>query len=124
VRNVVEDLAGKGFRVLDTKPNHVILRKRTSGELLRRRGRLTYALVDFELLQRTEEYEHWRAGGGSRTAKERATARRKVCTGASRDGCTSHFLGRHFAKYTPRLTRISETNDEAAHPGKERNVER
>jgi hypothetical protein len=51
VEQVVEDLAAKGFRVLDTKPNHIILRQRRDGQLLRRDGKLVYALVDFELLQ-------------------------------------------------------------------------
>ena len=38
VVNVIEDLAAKGFRVLDNKPAHVILRKRPDGRLLRRGG--------------------------------------------------------------------------------------
>lgn len=60
VVQVMKDLAVKGFRMLDIKPNHVILRRRPDGSLLTRRGRLSYALVDFELLQRTEEYRNWR----------------------------------------------------------------
>ena len=58
--NVIEDLSTKGFRVLDNKPGHVILRKRSNGELLKHRQRFAYALVDFELLQATEPYLHWR----------------------------------------------------------------
>jgi hypothetical protein len=68
VRHVVEDLAAKGFRVLDTKPNHVILRRRPNGELLTRHGQLSYALVDFELLQSTEEYRCWRENGNDAVA--------------------------------------------------------
>ncbi len=64
VLDVVHDLAAKGFRVLDTKPNHIILRHRPFTGLLRRGGRLVYALIDFELLQRTEPYERWRENGG------------------------------------------------------------
>jgi hypothetical protein len=64
VEHVTEDLAAKGFRVLDTKPGHVILRQRPDGQLLRRGGRLVYALVDFELLQRTEEYSRWLGAAG------------------------------------------------------------
>ena len=64
--DVIDDLAAKGFRVLDTKPNHIILRTRPHGNLLRRSGRLAYALVDFELLQRTESYSRWRGSAGSR----------------------------------------------------------
>jgi len=54
---VTEDLAARGFRVLDNKPKHYIVRpRRKAGRLLRRRGRVVYALIDFELLQRTAEY--------------------------------------------------------------------
>jgi len=60
VLRVVNDLAAKGFRVLDTKPSHIILRSRPGKGLLRPRHRPSYALVDFELLQRTEAYARWR----------------------------------------------------------------
>jgi hypothetical protein len=54
---VLEDLRRSGFRVLDNKPKHFILRKRSDGSMLRdREGRLAYGLVDFELLQRTHEH--------------------------------------------------------------------
>jgi hypothetical protein len=50
------ELRAKGFRVLDNKPKHFILRKtRNPGALITRR-QLVYALVDFELLKRTSEY--------------------------------------------------------------------
>ncbi len=49
---VVGELAEAGFRVLDMKPAHVILRLTPTGALLRRPdGRLVYALVDYELLE-------------------------------------------------------------------------
>ena len=55
---VIDELAGKGYRVLDMKPEHIIVRFRPDGTLLKRHdGRLRYALVDFELLDRTPEYE-------------------------------------------------------------------
>ena len=55
---VINELAGKGYRVLDMKPEHIIVRFRPDGSLLKKRdGRLRYALVDFELLDRTPEYE-------------------------------------------------------------------
>ena len=55
---VTEQLAQKGFRVLDMKPAHVILRRQRNGSLLRdAQGGLVYALVDYELLDRTPEYE-------------------------------------------------------------------
>ena len=58
VSYVTDQLAQKGFRVLDMKPAHVILRRQRDGSVLRdRRGRLAYALVDYELLDRTPDYE-------------------------------------------------------------------
>lgn len=54
---VTHELDARGFRVLDNKPKHFILRHHhRTGELLRRNGALAYALVDFELLERTEAY--------------------------------------------------------------------
>ncbi|MBI5503275.1 MAG: hypothetical protein HY899_00625 [Deltaproteobacteria bacterium] len=55
----IHDLRGKGFRVLDNKPKHFILRKRPSDQRIMRRrdGNIVYALVDFELLQRTAEHQ-------------------------------------------------------------------
>ena len=53
----IEDMRQAGYRVLDVKPQHVIVRPRPNGGLLRdRSGRTAYALVDFELLERTPEY--------------------------------------------------------------------
>ena len=60
VEMAIQDLACKGFRVLDMKPNHLIVRQCADGRLLKRRGRTAYVLVDFELLRRTNEYERWR----------------------------------------------------------------
>ncbi|MHB9009553.1 MAG: hypothetical protein ACYDC1_21790 [Limisphaerales bacterium] len=55
---MIHDLAQKGFRVLDMKAQHVILRRRRDGSLLRDRdGQLACALVDYELLERTPEHE-------------------------------------------------------------------
>lgn len=55
---VVGELRAKGFRVLDNKPQHFILRNRgVDGRPMRRRGELVYALVDFEFLQRTSEHQ-------------------------------------------------------------------
>ena len=53
----IEDMQQAGFRVLDVKPQHVIVRPKPNGGLLQdRSGRTAYALVDFELLERTPEY--------------------------------------------------------------------
>jgi hypothetical protein len=55
---VVRELRAKGFRVLDNKPKHYILRRKSNGGMLRtRNGKLAYALVDFEFLQRTPEHQ-------------------------------------------------------------------
>lgn len=52
------ELHGKGYFVLDMKPEHIIVRTRPDGTLLRARdGAIPYALVDFELLLRTPAHE-------------------------------------------------------------------
>ncbi len=58
-RRTEADLAARGFHVIDHKPVHVILRPRRDGSLLRDpdTGQYAYALVDFELLDRTPERE-------------------------------------------------------------------
>jgi hypothetical protein len=49
-------LSNHGFRVLDIKPEHVVVRIRPDSSLLRRpSGDLAYALVDYELLERLEK---------------------------------------------------------------------
>jgi len=51
------DLAAKGFRVLDMKVHHLILRPDGRGGLRRRRdGRLLHGIIDFELLERLPAY--------------------------------------------------------------------
>ncbi len=56
---VIQELRAKGFRVLDNKPKHFIVRpRRRDGKILSRHDRIVYGLVDFELLQRTPEYHH------------------------------------------------------------------
>lgn len=55
---VNERLAMSGYRILDMKPQHVIVRKDGSGRVIRtRKHDLAYGLVDFELLERTPEHE-------------------------------------------------------------------
>ena len=48
-------MARLGYRVLDNKPRHVIVRPRPDGTLATRHNQTLYALVDFELLQRIED---------------------------------------------------------------------
>jgi hypothetical protein len=51
-------LERNGFLVVDHKPAHLIVRWRRDGTLLSRRGGdYAYALIDFELLQRTPKHE-------------------------------------------------------------------
>lgn len=56
-RRVIDDLRLKGYRVLDQKPAHFIMRPRPDRSLAARKNALAYALVDFELLNRTPEHE-------------------------------------------------------------------
>ncbi len=52
-----EDMMNRGYRVLDTKPAHFIIRTKSGAPVRDRKGRIVYALVDFELLERTEDYD-------------------------------------------------------------------
>lgn len=55
---VMHELEQKGYRVVDMKPAHIIVRLVPDGSLLRdRNGQVAYALVDYELLERTPEHE-------------------------------------------------------------------
>lgn len=55
---VTHELELKGYRVVDMKPAHVIVRLQPDGSLLRHNnGQVAYALVDYELLERTPEHE-------------------------------------------------------------------
>jgi hypothetical protein len=55
---VMHELELKGYRVVDMKPAHIIVRLKPDGSLLRdRNGQVAYALVDYELLERTPEHE-------------------------------------------------------------------
>jgi hypothetical protein len=55
---VTHELWQKGYRVVDMKPAHIILRPGPNQSLLRdHNGQFAYALVDYELLERTREHE-------------------------------------------------------------------
>lgn len=55
-QRAIRDLEQHGFRMLDIKPQHILLRLRPDGSLLRRRdGEPAYALLDYELLERIRE---------------------------------------------------------------------
>ena len=47
----ISDLERHRFWMLDIKPEHIVLRICRDGSLLRRKGSLCYALVDYELLE-------------------------------------------------------------------------
>jgi hypothetical protein len=52
----LDEMRTKGFSVLDMKPAHVIVEPAEPERLIGDDGRITYGLVDFELLERTAEY--------------------------------------------------------------------
>lgn len=53
---VIHDLEQHGFRVVDMKPEHIVVRILPGATLLRRRtGKIVYALVDYELLERVRK---------------------------------------------------------------------
>jgi len=52
------ELEHKGYRVVDMKPEHIIVRLLKNKSLLRdRHKQVAYAIVDYELLERTAEHE-------------------------------------------------------------------
>jgi hypothetical protein len=54
----IRDLATVGFHILNMKPAHIILRPQSDGTVLHGKNkRPVYALVDFELLERTPDRE-------------------------------------------------------------------
>lgn len=64
-QGAIRDLAAHGFRMLDIKPEHLLLRLRPDGTLLQRPdGQPAYALVDYELLERLEARALPTDGGG------------------------------------------------------------
>ena len=56
--NVIQDLKKKGFRVLDQKPAHFIVRFNRDGTIRgNKQNEIPYTLIDFELLERTPDHE-------------------------------------------------------------------
>jgi hypothetical protein len=51
-----EEMYAKGFRMLDLKPQHIVLFPQPRCGFRSEGGRLYYRVIDFELLQRTPEY--------------------------------------------------------------------
>ena len=56
-QRAIDEAADKGFCVLDMKPVHVIVEVADRERLKTRDGQIKYGMVDFELLERTPEYE-------------------------------------------------------------------
>jgi hypothetical protein len=56
---VTRELELKGYHVVDMKPAHIIVRPTEDGRSLvcHRNGQMAYALVDYELMERTPEHE-------------------------------------------------------------------
>jgi hypothetical protein len=52
-----EELSEAGFTVLDMKDAHVIVRLASATELERRDGHIEHSVIDYELMERTPEYE-------------------------------------------------------------------
>jgi hypothetical protein len=51
------ELCSRGYRMLDMKPAHLIVQLQTATSLVTRQGRIDHAVIDYELLERTPEYE-------------------------------------------------------------------
>ena len=66
-QRATEELKAKGYRVLDMKPKHIIVRPDGDAGLQQRDGKASYGLVDYELLERTPEYD--RVVKGSRRSE-------------------------------------------------------
>jgi len=82
-----EDMRAKGFVVRDSKPQHVIVRPNGDDGLARRRdGKALYALVDFELLERTAQREQ-----EVRALKRKAYLRRQARRFEAREEFPPHL---------------------------------
>jgi hypothetical protein len=56
-QRAIDEAAIKGFQVLDMKPVHVIVQAADRDQLVKHGDQVQYGMVDFELLERTPEYE-------------------------------------------------------------------
>ena len=56
-QRAIDEAQIKGFQVLDMKPVHVIVDVADRDRLVLEGERVDYGMVDFELLERTPEYE-------------------------------------------------------------------
>ena len=54
---VNEEMHAKGFRMLDMKPKHIVVFPRKGGGFREEHDQTYYRVIDFELLQRTQEYD-------------------------------------------------------------------
>jgi hypothetical protein len=51
------ELRSRGYRMLDMKPAHLIVQLQSATSLVARNGQVDHAVIDYELLERTPEYE-------------------------------------------------------------------
>jgi hypothetical protein len=65
------ELRAGGYRMLDMKPAHLIVQLASATELLTRNGEVDHAVIDYELLERTPQYER-----EVKTARREAFVRR------------------------------------------------
>lgn len=86
---VDQDLSRLGFAVRDRKPQHIIVRvDNESNSLAKNEKRLSYALVDFELLERTPEREEWVKAGQRQQYLQRQAHRFEI---SEQTGIPSHL---------------------------------
>jgi hypothetical protein len=87
------EIRAAGFVVLDQKPEHLIVQPSGSDRVVREDGRIRYGLIDFELLERTEEY-YQELLSARREAYERR--KRELLRGDSGAGTSAGLLPPHL----------------------------
>ena len=78
-----EELRQAGFAVLDMKDAHVIVRLTSATDLEKRGGRIEHGVIDYELMERTPEYEK-----EVQEARRQAYARRRRRVWQRKKGAT------------------------------------
>jgi len=73
-QKAIDAISAKGYSVLDMKPNHVIVDAADRDHLVTRDGEIQWGLIDFELLERTPEFEREIMDGRRRLYQRRLQA--------------------------------------------------
>jgi hypothetical protein len=89
-----DELREVGFTVLDMKDAHVIVRLASATRLERRGGRIDHAVIDYELMERTREYER---EVQERRRQAHVRRRRRVWSGKKEGSGESRPLPAHLA---------------------------